>query len=75
MRVILRFRRADGSEDEIEMALHEALANAVIHGNRGNLCKRVYVTCRCYTDGEVLITVRDKGRGFDSSALLDPTSQ
>jgi serine/threonine-protein kinase RsbW len=74
MRFILRFRCADGSEGEIEMALHESLANAVIHGNRGNSCKRVYVTCRCYTDGEVLITVRDEGRGFDSSALLDPTS-
>jgi len=33
----------------------------------------VYVTCRCYMDGEVSITVRDQGKGFDSSALLDPT--
>ena len=72
-RFILKFRSADGTEADIEMALHEALANAVIHGNRGNSCKRVYVTCRCYTDGEVLITVRDEGRGFDSSAVPDPT--
>lgn len=73
MRFILKFRHADGSETGIEMALYEALGNAVIHGNGESLCKRVYVTCRCYTDGEVLITVRDLGRGFDSSAVPDPT--
>jgi serine/threonine-protein kinase RsbW len=74
MRFILKFRRADGSEGEIEMAIHEGITNAVIHGNGENSSKRVYVTCRCYTDGEVSITVRDEGRGFDSSAVPDPTS-
>lgn len=74
MRFILKFRSADGSENDIEMALHEALANAVIHGNGENSCKSIDVTCRCYMDGEVSITVRDEGRGFDSSAVLDPTS-
>jgi serine/threonine-protein kinase RsbW len=73
MRFILNFRMADGSEIDIEMALLEALANAVIHGNGGSPCKSVYLTCRCYMDGEVLITVRDEGRGFDSSAVPDPT--
>src|ERR1700757_1936917 len=73
MRFILRFRSADGSETDIELALHEALANAVIHGNSESSCKRIYVECRCYMDGEVSITVRDEGKGFDSSALLDPT--
>ena len=72
MRFISKFRSADGTEADIEMALHEALANAVIHGNGENSCKRIYVECRCYMDGEVSITVRDEGRGFDSSAVLDP---
>jgi serine/threonine-protein kinase RsbW len=73
MRFILKFRSRDGTEADIEMALHEALANAVMHGNGENSCKHVYVTCRCYMDGEVSITVRDEGRGFDSDAVLDPT--
>jgi serine/threonine-protein kinase RsbW len=73
MRFIVNFRSADGSETDIEMALHEALANAVIHGNGENSGKRVYVDCRCYMDGEVSIAVRDEGRGFDSSAVPDPT--
>jgi serine/threonine-protein kinase RsbW len=73
MRFILKFRSPDGTEADIEMALYEALANAVIHGNGDNSCKSVYVTCRCYMDGEVAITVRDEGRGFDPSVLVDPT--
>src|SRR5207302_6550281 len=75
MRFILNFRMADGTEIDIEMALLEALANAVIHGNGDNSGKTVYVTCRCYMDGEVSITVRDEGRGFDPSVLVDPTFQ
>jgi serine/threonine-protein kinase RsbW len=73
MRFILNFRMADGSEIDIEIALLEALANAVIHGTGDNSGKRVYVTCRCYTDGEVSLTIRDEGKGFDSSTVLDPT--
>src|ERR1700758_4423876 len=74
MRFVLYFRSADGSEIDIEMALREALANAVIHGNGDDSRKSVYVTCRRYMDGEVSITVRDEGKGFDSSMMKDPTS-
>src|SRR5260370_15517996 len=74
MRFILNFRMADGSEIDIEMALLEALANAVIHGNGDNSGRSVYFVCRCYMDGEVSITVRDEGKGFDSNTVEDPTS-
>src|ERR1700716_2944882 len=73
LRFILRFRNADGSETDIVMALHEALANTVVHGNGENSGKRVYIDCRCYMDGEVSITIRDEGRGFDGSAIPNPT--
>ena len=59
---------------EIEIALGEALANAVIHGNHENPEKQVFVTCRWSMDGEVLITVRDQGQGFDSESVADPTT-
>jgi serine/threonine-protein kinase RsbW len=74
MRFILRFRSADGSEIDIEMAMREALANAVVHGNGQDPFTLVCVKCRCYTDGEVLITIRDEGRGFDAGAVPDPTT-
>jgi serine/threonine-protein kinase RsbW len=74
MRFIQNFRNMDGSEVEIEMALREALANAVIHGNGENSYKCVHVECRCYMDGEVSITVRDEGHGFDFNTVPDPTT-
>jgi serine/threonine-protein kinase RsbW len=62
------------SEIDLEMALREALANAVIHGNHEDPHKRIYVTCRCQIDGEVSISIRDEGDGFDSRAVPDPTN-
>ncbi len=73
MRFILKFRHADDSETDIETALREALANAVMHGNGEGSSKCVHVVCRCYIDGEVWITVRDEGRGFDRNTVPDPT--
>jgi serine/threonine-protein kinase RsbW len=74
MRFFARFRTGDGSQLDTEIAIREALANAIVHGNHESLRKRVYVTCRCTTDGEVSITVEDEGQGFDSEAALDPTT-
>lgn len=74
MRFVAKFRKADGSEAGIEMALHEALANAVVHGNQEDPAKPVEIACRCSIDGEVSITVRDQGQGFDSSSIPDPTA-
>lgn len=61
------------SEKDIEVSIREALANAVIHGNHEDPRKRIYISCRCQMDGEVSITVRDEGEGFDSPAVPDPT--
>jgi len=74
MGFIARFRNSDGSELDIEMALREALANAIVHGNRQDSRKSVYVACRCTTDGEVSITVQDEGPGFDADSIADPTT-
>jgi serine/threonine-protein kinase RsbW len=73
MRFIAKFRAVDGSEFDIDMALREALLNAVIHGNQEDARKRVTVACRCTTDGEVSVTVQDEGQGFDSGIVPDPT--
>ena len=68
-----KFGAVKESELDIEIAVREALANAVIHGNREDPHKHIYVTCRCQMDGEVSITVRDEGDGFDGPAIPDPT--
>jgi serine/threonine-protein kinase RsbW len=62
------------SELDIARALREAIANSIVHGNQQDSRKCVYVECRCTTDGEVSITVRDEGLGFDAGSVADPTT-
>jgi serine/threonine-protein kinase RsbW len=73
MSLIAACRAADGTEFDIEAALHEALTNAIVHGNREDPEKQVEVACGCGADGSVDITIRDQGQGFDSSTIPDPT--
>jgi serine/threonine-protein kinase RsbW len=70
---IRNLRNGTESATDIEIALDEALTNAVVHGNHEDPRKQVHVTCRCSTDGEVSVMVRDEGKGFDRDALPDPT--
>ena len=74
MRFVAIFRGTDDSEVDIEIAVREAILNAVIHGNGEAPEKRVHVTCRCTVDGEISITIRDEGKGFDSNTVPDPTA-
>jgi serine/threonine-protein kinase RsbW len=74
MRFVVMLRGGDGSEWDIEIALREAILNAVIHGNAEAPEKRVYVICGCTIDGEISITVHDEGQGFDVDALPDTTT-
>jgi anti-sigma regulatory factor (Ser/Thr protein kinase) len=54
-----------GEEPGVELALREALANAVVHGNQRDGEIKVHIRCRCGPGNEVLIVVTDQGRGFD----------
>ena len=74
MFLIKKCRCAPGNETDIEIALREALENAVIHGNHQDPRKHVFVSWRCQAGVEVSIMVRDEGQGFDSNALPDPTA-
>jgi len=56
----------------VHLAMHEALVNAIIHGNRLDAGKRVHVSCRM--SPELLqIEIADEGDGFDPARLPDPT--
>jgi len=53
------------------MALREALANAIKHGNRQDLGKHVHLEMDVVGD-TLVIAIRDEGAGFDPGAVGDP---
>ena len=73
MRLMRKCGHAPEGESDVEIALREALANAIIHGNHENPGKHVHVRCRC-EPSEISIAVKDEGRGFDANKIADPTA-
>jgi serine/threonine-protein kinase RsbW len=61
-----------GEEPAVELALREALNNAVVHGNRLDAHKLVHVRCRCKVGEGISLIVSDQGQGFDPRAIPDP---
>jgi serine/threonine-protein kinase RsbW len=53
------------------MALREALANAIKHGNRQDLSKRIHLEMNVVGQN-LQISIRDEGEGFDPAAVDDP---
>src|SRR5262249_31754889 len=58
-----------GEEQLVQLALREALSNAMLHGNRLEAGKLVHVHCCCEPHREVFVVVSDQGRGFDPNQI------
>jgi serine/threonine-protein kinase RsbW len=70
-------RRLGFSDDAlygIDLAVREAVTNAVLHGNGRDESVPVEVGVSD-AGAEMVITVRDRGEGFDPSGVADPTSE
>jgi serine/threonine-protein kinase RsbW len=72
MGLIVASRCVSGKEEYVELALREALCNAMLHGNRLEARKLVHVRCCCEYSQGVYIVVSDQGEGFDPKTLPDP---
>jgi len=69
--------RSGISEDAafgIDMAVREAVTNAVVHGNKQDETKVVDITLTSSPDA-VEISVHDQGPGFNPSNVPDPTAE
>jgi serine/threonine-protein kinase RsbW len=81
MRLIEGSQCVPGEEFHIELALREALNNAVVHGNQENPERKVRIRCRCQPGKEISIVVTDRGKGFDFETIVrdgitsDPNSE
>lgn len=65
--------------DEIQMhklmvSLTEAVNNAILHGNRSNADKKVFVRCEV-VPGWLLFEIKDEGRGFRPDHVRNPLKE
>jgi len=72
MNLVREMKCALGREDDIELALTEALANAVLHGAKGDSSKVIECDVACDEEQGILIVVRDPGTGFDPAKIANP---
>jgi serine/threonine-protein kinase RsbW len=72
MNVVRQTKCAPGHEDDIELALTEALANAVVHGAKNDPSKIIECDVACDEKQGILIIVRDPGTGFDPTQIANP---
>jgi len=64
-----------GQEFEVEVALLEAVANAVKHGCKGDPCREVELRVLCDEDFGLLVIIRDPGEGFDPGEIPSPVEE
>jgi|SRR5215831_5553181 len=72
MSIVRQMQCAVGKEDSIELAISEALANAVVHGCCSDPSKIIECDVACDETRGMLIVVRDPGPGFDPNLLPSP---
>jgi serine/threonine-protein kinase RsbW len=58
--------------ETIGLVVHEALANAIVHGNHCDPEKTVSISVAVNEDCDLLVSVKDSGSGFDPSGLPNP---
>jgi serine/threonine-protein kinase RsbW len=61
--------------ETIGLAVREALANAMVHGNRCDPARTVRISVSLNEDCGLLIVVKDSGPGFEPSKIADPTAE
>jgi serine/threonine-protein kinase RsbW len=72
MRLVGELENTAGKEFEIEIALREALANAILHGCKGDPTKKIECSVTGDREHGIMLVVRDPGSGFDPSAVPSP---
>src|SRR5215467_6713498 len=59
MELVRRLPCASVDLDDVELALHEGLANAVVDGNRQNPRKNVQICGGCERSGDLLLAITE----------------
>jgi serine/threonine-protein kinase RsbW len=68
------YNLADDTYANMLTCLSEATINAIIHGNKEDLEKKVYINLEVQNNKRMQFTITDEGDGFDYNRLPDPTA-
>ncbi len=58
--------------NRVYLGLSEAVNNSIVHGNKLNIDKHVFISIQCQ-ENQVKLEVKDEGEGFDLDCVEDPT--
>ena len=72
MQITRQMKCSEGNEFQIELALREALANAIVHGCNNDPGKKVECCVACTESSDIVIVVRDPGKGFKMTDVRNP---
>ncbi|HLR76293.1 MAG TPA: ATP-binding protein, partial [Balneolaceae bacterium] len=60
--------------NKMQLAVNEAVTNAIIHGNNNDRSKKVQISVK-KQDDKIEINVKDEGTGFNPKIIPNPTDQ
>lgn len=72
VRSLLDFK--DDVYGNVMIAITEAVNNSIVHGNKHDSTKRVFIRCETKNRYRLCVYVEDEGDGFDPDGLGDPTA-
>jgi serine/threonine-protein kinase RsbW len=75
MHLVSEMEYGGNQEFQIELALREALANAVLHGCNADPSKRIACSVTSDEDRGILIVVRDPEKDFDGAKVRCPANE
>ncbi len=68
-------RLDDGTFYRLLVASTEAVNNAILHGNKSDPRKRVWLSCSYVENESLTLRVRDEGAGFEPDSLPNPLDE
>lgn len=55
------------------LCISEAVVNSIVHGNKNDKCKKVYICARLISEC-IYLEIKDEGEGFNLDEIVDPTT-
>lgn len=62
---------SDEDKDSLAIAVTEIVGNAIVHGNKKNIDKKVTIDFE-YKDDKIMVLVEDEGAGFNEEDIANP---